>query len=62
MADIPRAEWGEYLESFSMQHHGWLVDLQIVEPDGAVAAFAHNLALHSVELAEPGQPAGQMPA
>jgi hypothetical protein len=30
--EIPRGEWLTFLDSFSREHQGWLVDLEIVRP------------------------------
>jgi hypothetical protein len=30
MKEIPRKEWGEFLDSFSRQHEGWLVTVEVL--------------------------------
>jgi hypothetical protein len=30
MREIPREEWGEFLDSFSRQHEGWLVTVEVL--------------------------------
>jgi Family of unknown function (DUF5335) len=30
MKEIPREEWGEFLDSFSRQHEGWLVTVEVL--------------------------------
>ena len=32
MQELPRNEWLTFLDSFSTEHQGWLVDLEIVSP------------------------------
>ena len=32
--DIPRDQWREELDSFSRQHEGWIVRVEVTGPDG----------------------------
>lgn len=49
VVNIPRAEWGGYLESFTNQHRDWLVDVRVTESaPGDDEAEARQLPLEGV--------------
>lgn len=46
--EIPRGEWLSFLDSFSRQHQGWLVTLQVPEGQGRSGVEAENLKLEGI--------------
>jgi len=46
--EIPRGEWLSFLDSFSRQHEGWLVTLEVPEGEGRSGVEAENLKLEGV--------------
>jgi hypothetical protein len=48
MREIPRDEWGEYLDSFSRQHEGWLVRLEVLGAEVGAQFEAKELPLQGV--------------
>src|SRR4051812_44563107 len=51
--EIPRESWRDELDSFSRQHEGWLVSVNIEQPGGEIAIEAHDLPLQGVSPASP---------
>lgn len=47
---IPKESWREFLSSFSRQHHGWLVTIEVRERDGTIGAVAAERPLKKVAL------------
>lgn len=45
---IPKSEWPAFLDSFSRQHEGWLVKLEILNPDLGAQVQETGLALEGV--------------
>jgi hypothetical protein len=45
---ITRNEWPSFFDSFSRQHAGWLVTLEIFRPDIGAQVEEHDLALEGV--------------
>jgi hypothetical protein len=46
--DIPRDQWREELDSFSRQHEGWIVRVEVTGPDGQTRTEARDLPLQGV--------------
>lgn len=46
--EIPRGEWLSFLDSFSRQHEGWLVTLEVPEGQGRSGVEAQNLKFEGV--------------
>jgi Family of unknown function (DUF5335) len=46
--EIPRGEWLSFLDSFSRQHEGWLVTLEVPTSEGSEAVEAENLKLEGI--------------
>jgi len=46
--EIPRGEWLSFLDSFSRQHEGWLVTLEVPQGEGRSGLEAENLKLEGV--------------
>ena len=57
MREIPREEWTEFLDSFSRQHEGWLVTIEVLgeELSAQVEAKALPLAGITAELMGSGE-------
>jgi hypothetical protein len=51
--DIPRDRWRDELDSFSRQHEGWIVRVEVIGPDGQVRTEARNLPLQGVSADSP---------
>lgn len=47
---IPREEWGGFLETFSLQHHGWLVRLETHDLVTGETVGSKEMPLQSIEL------------
>ena len=47
---IPKNEWSRFLKNFSMQHEGWLVTLQIVQPSANPQIEAHEVAFSGITI------------
>lgn len=45
--EIPNTEWSNFLESFTMQHDGWLVDVESVR-EGKSSLHAEGLPLEGI--------------
>ncbi|MBW3564413.1 MAG: DUF5335 domain-containing protein [Acidobacteria bacterium] len=50
---IPRSDWNRFLKSFSLQHEGWLVDVESVSK-GTSRSEARSIPLESVRAREDG--------
>lgn len=48
MREIPRGEWVEYLNSFSRQHEGWLVTVEVLGVDIGAQVEAEEMVLEGV--------------
>lgn len=55
--EIPREEWPAFFDSFSRQHEGWLVTVEVIDPDTGWHSLARDCALSGVtaELRQPGK-------
>ncbi len=55
MADreIPRDEWRTQLDSFSRQHEGWIVRVQVVDADGQSRTESRDLPLQGISADSP---------
>jgi len=51
--EIPRDSWREELDSFSRQHEGWIVRLEVTAADGRVQTEARDLPLQGVSADSP---------
>jgi hypothetical protein len=51
--DIPRDQWREELDTFSRQHEGWIVSVEITDPDGQCRTEARDLPLQGVSTDSP---------
>jgi hypothetical protein len=54
--EIPRTEWAAFFDSFSRQHEGWRVTLEVFGPDIGDQIEERDLALEGItaELADAG--------
>lgn len=34
MVEIPREQWTEFLNSFSLKHNGWIADIELIDLEG----------------------------
>jgi hypothetical protein len=46
--DVPRNQWRETLDSFSRQHEGWVVHVDVTDADGRTRAEADDLPLQGI--------------
>jgi hypothetical protein len=46
--EIPRKEWPAFFDSFSRQHEGWLVNLEILAPEIGAQLEEHDLAFEGI--------------
>jgi hypothetical protein len=46
--DIPRDQWRETLDSFSRQHEGWVVHVDVTDAEGRTRAAADDLPLQGI--------------
>lgn len=46
--EIPKNEWPKFFDSFSRQHEGWLVTLEILGPDIGAQIEEHDLAFEGI--------------
>jgi len=46
--EIPREEWSQFFNSFSQMHRGWLVTLQVLNPETGIWTEVHHLPLDGV--------------
>jgi Family of unknown function (DUF5335) len=46
--EIPRSEWVAFFNSFSNQHQGWLITVQIMNPEIGAQTLARNLPLDGI--------------
>jgi len=46
--EIPQDEWLTFLDSFSREHEGWLVDLEIVRPGNGTQVEANAMPLAGI--------------
>jgi len=49
--EIPRQEWNDFFDSFSRQHEGWLVTLEIFGPEIGAQEEARELPLEGISIA-----------
>lgn len=47
-ADVPRSDWTAFFESFSRQHEGWLISLDVGCASGGSAREARELPLDGI--------------
>jgi hypothetical protein len=48
MREIPRDEWAGFLDSFSRQHEGWLVSLEVLGAEIGAQVEAQGLPLEGI--------------
>ena len=48
MREIPRHEWVEFFDSFSRQHEGWLVTVEVLGAEIGAQVEAQELPLHGI--------------
>jgi hypothetical protein len=48
MREIPREEWGEFLDSFSRQHEGWLVTVEVLSEEIGAQVEAEGKPLEGI--------------
>jgi len=48
--DIPREKWGKFLETFSRQHHGWLIQLETYDRVTGEDVVSQETPLESIAL------------
>ena len=46
--EIPSDEWVSFLDSFSLQHQGWLVTVEVIAPEIGAQEEASNLPLEGI--------------
>jgi hypothetical protein len=46
--EIPREEWTRFLDTFSRQHEGWLITLEVLAADIGAQKEASNLPLEGI--------------
>jgi len=51
--NIPKEHWHEELDSFSRQHEGWIVRVDVADADGQVRTEARDLPLNGVSADSP---------
>ena len=51
--EIPREQWRQELDSFSRQHEGWIVRVDVTGADGKTRTEAHDLPLQGVSADSP---------
>jgi hypothetical protein len=51
--EIPREEWTRFLDTFSLQHEGWLVSLEVLAADIGAQQEASNLPLEGITATTP---------
>ena len=51
--EIPRDQWRQQLDSFSRQHEGSIVRVQVTDPNGETHTEAHDLPLQGVSADSP---------
>ena len=49
--EIPRTEWAEFLTSFSRQHDGWLVTVELMGSEIGAQVEGHDVRLRGVSVA-----------
>lgn len=57
MREIPREEWPKFLDSFSRQHEGWLVTLEVLDSEIGAQVEAEGKPLEGItaELKDNGE-------
>jgi hypothetical protein len=50
--EIPSDEWMSFLDSFSLQHQGWLVTVEVIAPEIGAQEEASNLPLEGITSSE----------
>jgi Family of unknown function (DUF5335) len=57
MREIPREEWAEFLDSFSRQHEGWLVTVEVLGEEIGAQVEAQGVPLEGItaELKDGGE-------
>jgi uncharacterized protein DUF5335 len=48
MREIPREEWAEFLDSFSRQHEGWLVTVEVLGEEIGAQVEAQGVPLEGI--------------
>ena len=48
MREIPRAEWAEFLDTFSRQHEGWLVNVEVLSAEVGAQVEAEEKPLEGI--------------
>ena len=46
--EIPRDDWPEFLDGFSLQHAGWLVTIELLDPDLGAQTLAREIPLAGI--------------
>ena len=46
--EIPKTEWGTFLDNFSRRHEGWLVTLEIFDPEIGAQVVERDLAMEGI--------------
>lgn len=52
--EIPRDEWKTFLETFSRQHEGWLVTLEVLSTEIGAQQEARDLPLKGITISSKG--------
>jgi uncharacterized protein DUF5335 len=50
VVQIPHNEWDEFFASFSRQHEGWLVTIEVLQPRGEVQLSFKDVSLQKVTI------------
>jgi hypothetical protein len=48
--EIPRAEWNNFFDGFSLQHEAWLATFEVFAPDVGAQEEAHELPLEGISI------------
>jgi hypothetical protein len=60
MREIPRAEWAEFLDSFSRQHEGWLVTVEVLSEEIGAQVEAEEKPLEGITAEQKGSGEGSI--
>lgn len=55
MRDVPRSEWREFLETFSRQHEGWLVTIEVIGAEIGAQIEAEEKPLEGITVELKGE-------
>jgi uncharacterized protein DUF5335 len=53
--EIPERQWRAFFDSFSLQHKGWLVSIEVLSPDIGAQVEARDIPLAGITASEDSQ-------